>query len=378
MRLCRSSCSARIFQMATMAIAFLLLCHARSSFAQTHWQTEWTQRQEAAKKEGKVVISIPPSPELRKVLEDEVKRKFGFEVEVIPGTSAKIIRRIADEYQAGVRYFDVIIGTWDNLEHSLLPMGAVEALESVWILPDVKEPKHWWGGHVWTDKTKRFAYSPIAFMQDNVWYNTDQAKADEIRVYDDLLNPKWKGKIGMWDPRQGGAAAGKWAYLWSTKGEAYLRNLVAQVALVASDRRQVSDSLAKGSIAISIGPTYYSFASYLKSGLPVKALPPIKEGTYVSMGNGGPIVIKSAPHPNAARVLVNWLLSKEGQDLYSKAQGQPTRRLDVDTKPLEEVGLRAAKDYISVEEFYKRENQSEDKVRAVRRPAQEFAKKIFQ
>ena len=115
MRLCRSSCSARIFQMATMAIAFLLFCHARSSFAQTHWQTEWTQRQEAAKKEGKVVISIPPSPELRKVLEDEVKRKFGFEVEVIPGTSAKIIRRIADEYQAGVRYFDVIIGTWDNL-----------------------------------------------------------------------------------------------------------------------------------------------------------------------------------------------------------------------------------------------------------------------
>ena len=113
MRLCRSSCIARMFQMAVIAI--WLTCQAPSSFAQTHWQTEWTQRQEAAKKEGKVVISIPPSPELRKVLEDAVKiasgvsagpggaglkRKFGFEVEVVPGASAKIIRRIADEYQA--------------------------------------------------------------------------------------------------------------------------------------------------------------------------------------------------------------------------------------------------------------------------------------
>jgi hypothetical protein len=93
-----------MFRMAVIVI--WLTCEASSSSAQTTWQTEWAQRQEAAKKEGKVVISIPPSPELRKALEDAVKRKFSFEVEVVPGTSAKIIRRIADEYQAGVRYFD--------------------------------------------------------------------------------------------------------------------------------------------------------------------------------------------------------------------------------------------------------------------------------
>ncbi len=347
------------------------------AYAQINWQTEWTQRTEAAKKDGKVVFSIPPSTELRKALESSVRKKFAFDIEVIPGTAAKIIRRTADEYQAGVRYFDVIVSTFDNLEHSLIPMGAIEPLESIWILPEVKDAKNWWGGHIWTDNTKRFAYSPFAYMQDNIWFNSEQVKPDEIRVYDDLLKPKWKNKIGMWDPRQGGASGGKWAFLWANKGEPYLKKLVEQISLIAADRRQVADSLAKGTIAISIGPTYYSFAGYVRAGLPVKPLPPIKEGTYVSMGNGGPVVIKNPPHPNATKVFVNWLLSKEGQEIYSLAQGQATRRLDVDTKAMEEFGIRAAKDYISVDEFHKGENQSEDKIKSVRRPAQEFAKKIL-
>ena len=111
------------------------------AFAQTNWQNEWMQRTETAKKDGKVVFSIPPSTELRRALESSVRKKLGFEIEVVPGTAAKIIRRIADEYQAGVRYFDVIISTFDNLEHSLIPMGAIEPLESNWILPEVRREK---------------------------------------------------------------------------------------------------------------------------------------------------------------------------------------------------------------------------------------------
>jgi ABC-type Fe3+ transport system substrate-binding protein len=149
------------------------------------------------------------------------------------------------------------------------------------------------------------------------------------------------------------------------------------VSLITGDRRLVADSLAKGKIALSIGPTYYSFASYMKAGLPVKPLPPFKEGTYVSMGNGGPVVIKNPPHPNAAAVLVNWLLSKEGQEVYSRALGQATRRHDVETKWMLDVGVRAAKDYNSTEEFFKNESQTEDKILTVRRPTQEFVGKLF-
>lgn len=200
----------------------------------------------------------------------------------------------------------------------------MEPLASAWILPEVKDPKQWWGGHLWTDNAKRFAYAPMGYMQDNIWYNASLVKPEEITQYDHLLNPKWKGKIALWDPREGGAAAGKWSFLWQTKGEQYLKKLVQQISFVSNDRRLVSDSLARGKVAITIGPTYYSFAPFLNSGLPVKPLPPFKEGTYVSVGNGGPILLKNAAHPNAARLLVNWLLSKEGQEIYSKAAGQAT------------------------------------------------------
>jgi len=205
--------SAMRYSRPILVALFLLL--PRLSFpavAQTDWQSEWSQRQEAAKKEGKIVFSIPPSVELRKALETIVPKRLGFEVEIVPAAAGRVVRRIADEYHAGVRYFDVIISTFDNLEHSLIPMCAVETLEAHWILPEVREAKNWWGGHQWTDNSKRFAYSPFAFMQDNLWYNSDLVKAEEIRLYDDLLLPKWKGKIGLWDPRQGGASAGKWPF----------------------------------------------------------------------------------------------------------------------------------------------------------------------
>jgi iron(III) transport system substrate-binding protein len=349
---------------------------AASAWAQ--WQSEWERVQAAARKEGKLVIAIPPSADLRKALEAAVTQKFGIELEIVLASSNVTTKRVGDEYKAGVRYFDVITSTWDSLSHNLLPMGVVEPLEQFWILPEVKDPANWWGGHIYTDLAKKYAYSPLAYMLDNIWYNSGHAKPEELRTYDDLLNPKWKGRIALWDPRSaGGAALGIWGYLWLTKGEDYLRKLAQQNLLLLEDRRQVADSLARGKVAVAVGATYYSYASFMKAGLPVKPLPPSKEGTFVSQGNGGPVVIKNHPHPNATKVYVNWLLSKEGQSLYSKAFGQATRRLDVDTKWMADIGVRAAKDYITVEEFYRSQNAIEDKDMAVRRPALEFARKLL-
>jgi len=366
----------RFYKSITLLLAVHALVAADGALAQ--WQTEWEQVQAAARKEGKLVVAIPPSADLRKALEGAVKQKFGIEMEFVLTSSSRTAKRVGDEFKAGVRYFDVITSTWDSLSHNLLPMGVIEPLEQFWILPEVKDPANWWGGHIWTDLTKRFAYSPLAYMLDNIWYNTGHAKAEDLRTYDDLLNPKWKGKIAMWDPRSGGGAAlGIWGYMWLTKGEDYLRKLVQQNLLILEDRRLVADSLARAKVAIAMGATYYSYASFIKAGLPVKPLPPSKEGTYVSQGNGGPVVIKNHPHPNATKVYVNWLLSKEGQQLYSKAFGQATRRLDVDTSSMPEIGVRAAKDNITVEDFYKRQNAIEDKYTTVRRPALDFARKIL-
>jgi ABC-type glycerol-3-phosphate transport system substrate-binding protein len=73
------------------------------------------------------------------------------------------------------------------------------------------------------------------------------------------------------------------------------------------------------------------------------------------------MVIKNPPHPNAAKVFANWLLGRDGQEIFSRSMGVGSRRLDVDTKWLKEFGVIASKDSLTVEQFYRLENQSEEK-----------------
>jgi ABC-type Fe3+ transport system substrate-binding protein len=116
---------------------------------------------------------------------------------------------------------------------------------------------------------------------------------------------------------------------------------------------------------------------FIQAGLPVKPLPTPQEGTYTTGGSGHLTIIKNPPHPNATKVFVNWLLTKEGQEVFSKALGQGTRRLDIDTKWLKEVGVVAAKDFLTFEQFLARENQSEERVETTRKPALEIARKLL-
>jgi iron(III) transport system substrate-binding protein len=333
----------------------------------------------AAKKEGKVVVAIPPSSELRTQLETAFKTQFGVEIELVPAPGPRNASRIASEYKAGVRYFDALIvgtGTAIPLVHD----GMLEALEPYMILPEVKDPKNWWSGHIWEDnlKTHRFLYSFIAEVgTGGLWHNPNVAKAEELRSFDDLLNPKWKGKIGLSDPRVPGSGQSLWSFLWDIKGEEFLRKLVQQELFVSRELRQVADGLAKGKLAISIGVGISQYEPFIQSGLPVRQLPTPAEGLPASSGFGVVGIVKNPPHPNAAKVFLNWLLSKEGQDFYGKAMKASTRRLDVDTKWLAEHGSVAAKDSLTLAEYNRVRNHLEDKYTKVRAPAGKFAEQIL-
>jgi ABC-type Fe3+ transport system substrate-binding protein len=88
-------------------------------------------------------------------------------------------------------------------------------------------------------------------------------------------------------------------------------------------------------------------------------------------------MIKGALHPNAAKIFVNWFLGQEGQETYSRAMGQASRRLDVDTQWTKEFGVIAAKDNLTREQYTQLENQSEEKVLKTREPATELARKLL-
>jgi ABC-type Fe3+ transport system substrate-binding protein len=111
--------------------------------------------------------------------------------------------------------------------------------------------------------------------------------------------------------------------------------------------------------------------------MPVRSANIPRDESYVSGGSGNVTIIKGAPHPNATKVFLNWFLGREGQETYSRAMGQGTRRLDVDTKWLQEFGVVAAKDSLSMEQYAKLENSSEEKILKDRAPAAELARKLF-
>ena len=109
----------------------------------------------------------------------------------------------------------------------------------------------------------------------------------------------------------------------------------------------------------------------------LKAFPTPKEGTYVSSGSGNVVVLKGAPHPNAAKLFLNWMLSREGQEIYGRSTGQATRRLDVDTKWTRDFGIVSAKDGLSMEQLREVENYSEESLEKWREPGNALAHKLL-
>ena len=364
----------------------MILCNllfwstAGNAQGQVDWKNEWERTFRRPKKKRMIVAGIPARPELRKQLEAIFKPKFGIDMDLSPARGPQNASKIAAEYNAGVKNFDVFIGGSGTYE-SLVEAGMVEPFDALMILPEVKEAKNWWGGHIWEDNvsTNRFLYSFIADAgTGGFWYNTQSAKPQDFRSLDDFLNPKWKGKIGFLDPRTPGSGQSIWSFLWDVKGESFLRKLVQQDLFVSRDQRQLGDALARGKLTVALGVSFYTLEGFLTANLPVKELPAMKEGLPSSNGSGVIGVVKNPPHPHAAKVFVNWLLSKEGQELYVKVMHQATRRLDVDTRWLQEHGVRAAKDVLTVQQYHKVRNHLEDKYKSVRIPSAKFAEEILQ
>lgn len=357
-------------------LTYLLLKTGLCYGAET--QSDWDRTLTAAKQEGTLVVGIPASATLRNQLTTRFAEKFGIGLETLSARGPENVTRIMSEFTAGVRYFDLVIaGGVTPLP--LVAAGATDPLEPYMILSEVKEAKNWWGGHVWEDNvsTNRFIYAFQCNLSETYWQNLTMAGAQKVRSFDEFLEPKWQGKIGLLDPRVPGSGQNSWTFLWKIKGEAFLRKLAQQNLLITQNQRQLAEGLAKGTLGLTMGVTFYTFEPFLKAGLPVGPIRNIKEGNQASNGSGVITVLKNPPHPNATKIFVNWLLSKEGQEMYGKIMVQGTRRLDVNTDWLKESGVEACKDVMKVEDYRRWETHSEAASGKYRKPAIALAKSLF-
>ncbi|MBI4334944.1 MAG: extracellular solute-binding protein [Chloroflexi bacterium] len=311
-----------------------------SSPGQESWQQEWTRLQEAARKEGKIVIASMIAQSARQAISEALQDKFGIEPEFISGRPAEFAPKILAERRAGLYLEDMMIGGAETGLAVLKPAGALEPLDPVIFLPEVLDPKAWHSGSlIWNDKDHHvisFAARPTA----PIVINTEMVKREEIKSYRDLLNLKWKGKILIGDPTVGGGGNG----LFSALAEGvmsldYLRELARQDPMIAKDERLLGEWVARGKYPIAMAIGTETQTEFMRTGAPIDVVTPA-EGTYVSAGTGVALMLKNAPHPNAAKVVVNWLLTKEGGTVFARATGGQSGRVDVPTDFLHPAMVR--------------------------------------
>lgn len=298
------------------------------------WQQEWERVLAAAKQEGRVAVLAPTGSARRQVLKDLFEKKYGIEVQYSAGPGSAKTAQILAERRAGYFLWDVFVTGASTLYH-LKRFEVTTPIEPALILPEVRDSENWQEGKlIFVDPEDRHDLVMLLGTREGGVINTKLVTPGDIKSYKDLLDPKWRGKIVVGRmPTVAGAGQSAFAFFYSHPGlgPEFIRTLAKQQLTFLGNDRQAGEWVATGKAAIGIGVGEIALDPFLKSGLPVAALDPrqIKEGSHTSPGAGSVALFNRAPRPNAAKVYLNWLLSREGQTAFSEVMTTPSRRADV-------------------------------------------------
>jgi iron(III) transport system substrate-binding protein len=252
---------------------------------------------EAAKKEGKVVVYGTIIPRVMTLIQKGFEAKYGITIDYWRGDATKVVDRVLTEWRAGKPAFDVVIGARGPL--SLAKPDGVYAKftpASAANFPDKFRDKD--------GQLTAWRITPVGIL-----YNTEQVKAGEIPAsLDDLLDSKWQGRISMPDPSRHASTA---TYLWNLqqiKGDRwqdFVRALAKQRPLLVESYSSVPNAIVRGEA--SVGITYIQYAGQTKGPI---SFAPISQ---VFADPSDAALSAKAAHPNAAKFLIEYLCSPEGQ-----------------------------------------------------------------
>ncbi len=290
----------------------------------------WERMVKAGQKEGIVTYYIEAGSETRTAVSQELYTKYGIQVEMVIGKGAELLAKINTERQAGVYWADLAsIGETSTI--TLKGTGALLPLDRYLVSPEVKDAKAWPDGQLRFSDEKHSAVTLSYYYQPFILINTDMVRPNEIASHMDLLDPKWKGKITLFDPTTGAGLV--WiGWLQRTIGEPaadkFFQQLARQDLVITRDSRLHAESVARGKYPIGIGYSMSATGNLLKIGAPIAPLS-TAEGGLVGIGSGLVAMMDKGPNPDAAGVLLNWLLTREGQKIYAEAANYIPMRLDV-------------------------------------------------
>ena len=317
-----------------MVPLLLLISFAMPLWAQEKdWEKEWNGLIAAAKKEGKVVVRGYPDPEARRQIPAAFEARFGVSVEYITGRSSQLVARLLMERRAGLYSVDVIMGGLSTLANPLYSEKMLTPIRPLLIFPEVVDPSKWKKGKLWfMDPEDQYIPRLLSYRTGVLYINTRYVKPGEIKLMKDLLNPKWKGKISTGDPRTSGSGSLGPIILYLEFGEEFVKKLYFdQKAVISRSSRILADWLVQGKYPISLSTSDNDVERLRREGLPVMKIYSLPDFRGRVTGAAGLLgFVKPAPHPNAARLFINWLASREGLEILSRATLIPTTRNDVD------------------------------------------------
>jgi ABC-type Fe3+ transport system substrate-binding protein len=306
--------------------------------AQSSWKDEWDKTLRAAESEGQVTL-YGCCYEYDRVVEGFKKKYPKIKVATIIGSGNQLATRIVAE-RRGEKYIpDVISSGANTLHDALYKAHILDPIKPVLILPEVLDLTKWYEDeHRYIDPEKRYIFAFVANSQSGqIIYNLKQVNPAEFKSYWDLVKPKWKSKIVSLDPTSFGMGATlQFFYFNPELGPAFLRKLYGEMQVTVSrDPRQMTDWLASGKFPLCIRCNAGSeVGKAVQQKLPIGFLDTEdwQEGGSSSAAGGTLGVLNRAPHPNAAKLFINWFLSREGQialQKFGRPDAHNSRRIDI-------------------------------------------------
>jgi iron(III) transport system substrate-binding protein len=325
-----------------VAASCALIAAAAAAAAADSSEQLWNKTLAAAEKEGVVVVSGPPGAPERQLITTEWAKVYPkITLEYTGARGSEITPKIVRERTAGIYTWDVILSFTDPTVYSMKPIRAFAPMRDALIKPDLTDDKTWIGGFAagFVDDAKETFYSAFGSSLPLGYANRDCISKAEFNKLDDLKKPELKGKIAWHDVTLPGASTQGLGVLNLFKGEVWLKDLFTNHSITMSrDYRQLTDWLVNCSKPIVMGmnpETLREMQQYGKGKNIEYLIGAEYTGKYNpgGAGAGGPSVgwFNNAPHPNAAKIFVNWWLSKEFHQAYVTEGGFNSRR--VGTKP---------------------------------------------
>lgn len=256
---------------------------------------------EAARKEGKVQLYSSAVPSSGQRIVDMFKTRYGIDAQVMRLASSPLAQRYGAEAQAGNVVADVVQISDITFFEQAASKGWLAQVDG---LPSLAQ----WPKDAWNGRYAKAQIAPVAIL-----YNTNVVSAaDAPKGWQDVLKPVFKGQILLVDPRSAPITM-NWAYLMSkTYGDDFLKQLAALQPRLVASAVPGAQQLAAGAAGLLV-PALRSDAQELKrQSAPVRDFYPSP-----TIGNESYIGVSTrAPHPNAAKLLLDFILSPDGQSVF--------------------------------------------------------------